>query len=413
MKSLHLQSERRRALATFFMFLSIPLSGSFADVYLPSFPAMSRALQVPESQIQLTLAYYFLSYGIGQFLVGSVLDAIGRYKPNLVAVLCLAISAWLVPQTQNINIIYVLRIVQGLAVATMVVANRAFIVDLFEGDKRKHNLSLFTVTWSLGPIVAPFVGGFLQKYFGWEANFYFLAIYTMIIFALNLIFGGETLAERKLFHLDSILKTYREILTNKAFLVSALLLGVCYGVVIIFNIAGPFLVENHFKLDSVATGYCTLVLGFGWMIGGLIGKKLIEADHNKKMIYGSAIQLVCAGTLLLISLHVENLWVLVGLILLINTCSGLIFNVNFTHALLMFPRDAGVAGGIAGAMIYFLTSIFSFLVSNIGTIQNQWAMSERYIVGAILVALMVAIAVRLTKRQRRLQETKSISIIQN
>ena len=56
------------------------------DFYLPGFPAMAQAFATDETQIQLTLAVYFLGLSIGQLAYGPVADRFGRRVPLLVGV---------------------------------------------------------------------------------------------------------------------------------------------------------------------------------------------------------------------------------------------------------------------------------------------------------------------------------------
>lgn len=72
-------------------------------------------------------------------------------------------------------------------------------MDVYDGEERKHYLSIMTIVWSLGPIIAPFIGGYLQKSFGWQSNFTVLAAYSLIILILELVFSGETIKNKTLF----------------------------------------------------------------------------------------------------------------------------------------------------------------------------------------------------------------------
>jgi MFS family permease len=66
--------------------------------------------------------------------------------------------------TNSILLICLLRVLQGIAVSVLVVATRAIFVDLYDAERVKHYLSYFTITWSCGPILAPFLGGYLEKF---------------------------------------------------------------------------------------------------------------------------------------------------------------------------------------------------------------------------------------------------------
>lgn len=185
--------EKNQGISTLLAFALIPLSGFATDIYIPSLPTMAGEMQVSDIQVQLTLSIFLISYGVAQLFIGSILDSFGRYKIGLYALLIFAAASIIIAVTHNIYLIYLMRIIHGLSVGAIVVAKRAYFVDLFSGDQLKHYLSLFSIIWSTGPIIAPFVGGYLQTAFGWESNFYFLAGFALVFALLEFVFSGETL----------------------------------------------------------------------------------------------------------------------------------------------------------------------------------------------------------------------------
>ncbi|MAZ26527.1 MAG: MFS transporter [Cytophagaceae bacterium] len=394
-------SAARKRYANILTFIALPFSGFMTDVYLPSFPSMAESLQVPEKSIQLTLTCFFLSYGISQLFVGSILDSIGRYRPVLISLVVLIATSISIAFTDDVMVINILRIVQGVATAFMVVAKRAFFVDLYEGEKRKHYLSFFTIVWSCGPIVAPFLGGYLEKLFGWQSNFYFLAIYATLVLAGELLIGGETIRNVKPFNLKKTSVLYKVMLRNKGFLYGIFVLGIAYSVTMVFNIAGPFVVEHHFGFDSVTIGYCTLILGFSWMLGGILSKRLTPLAFKPKIFTASFVQLGLIAVLMALGFSFDNLVLLVGLAFLIHICSGFIFTNFFTHNMLFFPNNAGIAGGLMGGMLYIITSFSSFLISSSGKIDTAFDMSLRYLLFGVPLLLIVMLAVNASVKKVR------------
>ncbi len=72
-----------------------------------------------------------------QLFIGGILDSFGRYKLSLIlpADLCRRVSI-VIANTHNIYLIYLMRIIHGFTVEHLViVAKRAFFVDVYEGDK--------------------------------------------------------------------------------------------------------------------------------------------------------------------------------------------------------------------------------------------------------------------------------------
>ncbi|WP_031426302.1 MFS transporter [Flavimarina sp. Hel_I_48] len=401
---MHLRSAspQRKRYATILTFLTVPLSGFMTDVYLPSFPSMARNLEVSEQSIQLTLTSFFLSYGIVQLFVGGVLDSIGRYKPVLVSLVLLILSSIAVTFTRDVYVICLLRIVQGIATSFIVVAKRAYFVDIYNNVERKNFLSYFTIVWSCGPIIAPFLGGYLESIFGWESNFYFLAIYAAVLFAGELVIGGETIRNFKKFNLKKTTLLYRVMLKNKGFLSGILILGLSYSVVMVFNIAGPFLVEHHFNFTPVMIGYCTLALGISWMLGGIISKKMVNYAFNPKILFFSVFQLLLIGVLMALGTHYDTLLLLMGFAFIIHICSGFVFTNYFTNNMLFFPSNAGISGGLMGGLLYIITSISSYIISSSGTITTTFDMSLRYLMVALPLGIVVFIAARY--RSKRLKK---------
>ncbi len=391
-------TNQRKKLATILAFSSIPLSGFVTDIYLPSFPSMANDLAITEKEVQLTLTCYLLSYGISQLFIGSVLDSIGRYKPRLIALLFIALSSTLIAFTNDILFICLLRIIQGIAISVLVIATRAIFMDIYEEKQRIHYLSYFTVVWSCGPILAPFLGGYLDALFSWHANFYFLSFYALLLFVLDLLISGESIAEKKKFNFKQTLQVYQTMLSNKNFIMGIFILGMSYSIVMIFNIAGPFLIENTFNKNSIVIGYCTLILGFSWMLGGLIGKKRMHLAFKPRITQPIYAQLALVFVLVSASYYIENLYLLMFGLFLIHICSGTLFNNFFTSTMLSFPNNSGTAGGLMGGLTYVITSFTSFVISSSGAINTQFQLSIRYTVLIFCLLLLILYVVQLNKK---------------
>ncbi|SIS29531.1 drug resistance transporter, Bcr/CflA subfamily [Chryseobacterium shigense] len=393
-------SEKRIRLITIMAFVSIPLSGFVTDIYLPSFPSMAHEMQVSEKDIQITLTSYLLSYGISQLFVGGILDSIGRYRPKLIALFFLIISSILITMTDSILLICLLRILQGAAVSILVVSTRAIFVDLYDSEKVKHYLSYFTIVWSCGPILAPFLGGYLEKLFNWHANFYFLAFYAGALFLFEWFFSGESLPEKKKLNLSENIILYKMMLKNRIFMLGIFILGLSYSIVMLFNITGPFIIENTFHFTPVVIGYCTLILGFSWMIGGFIGKRRLKLDFKDRILQPIILQLVLIVGLIATSFYAESLFIMVPFAFFIHICSGILFTSFFTTSMLYFPKNAGTAGGLMGGLVYVITSITSFIISVSGNVTEQGGLAWRYLAIAIILLGIILVMYQAVKKEK-------------
>lgn len=381
-------------ISTILAFALIPLSGFATDIYLPSMPAIGVSLKISSLQVQITLSIFLISYGVAQLFVGTILDSFGRYKISQAALVLFIISCIAIATTNNIYLIYAMRIVQGITVAGIVVAKRAYFVDVFEGKKLKDYLSIFTIIWSTGPIIAPFIGGYLQNIFGWESNFYFLASMGTVLFIFETVYSGETLRAKTEFKLKKIANVYAQMLSNPGFMLGLLMLGLAYSMVMIYNMAGPFIIEHQLSLTPVIAGYCSLILGFAWMIGGFIGKLMVDKPFYKKMLINTVLQLIFVTAMILSQHILVNLYTLVFFAFIIHIGAGFTYNNYFTYSLSKFPNNAGIAGGLTGGVVYILVSILSYLILVVYPARDERNLSFGYLILIAMSVMVITIIAR-------------------
>ncbi|RDC55034.1 MFS transporter [Pedobacter chinensis] len=389
--------EKNQGIATILAFALIPLSGFATDIYIPSLPTMAGEMNVSNVQVQLTLSIFLISYGVAQLFVGSLLDSFGRYKIGLYSLLIFAAASFIIANTHHIYLIYLMRVIHGLSVGAIVVAKRAYFVDLFTGNKLKHYLSLFSIIWSTGPIIAPFVGGYLQTAFGWESNFYFLAGFALIFALLEFIFSGETLKYFTDFQLKKITNIYVDMIKTTSFTLGIVMLGLAYCMVMVYNMTGPFIIEHELKYSPVVAGYSSLVLGFAWMVGGFIGKATINKPFFKRLMVNSLLQVVFVMVMMISLNFVSNLFSLIFFAFIIHVGAGFTFNNYFTFCLSKFPKNAGIAGGLTGGITYVIVSFLSYGVVNLIPAKDERNLSHSYLVMIILSVLVMFLIMKTRK----------------
>jgi len=393
--------EKNQSVATILAFALIPLSGFATDIYIPSLPTMAGEMNVSNVQVQLTLSIFLISYGVAQLFVGSLLDSFGRYKIGLYSLLVFAMASIVIATTHHIYLIYLMRIIHGLSVGAIVVAKRAYFVDLFTGEKLKHYLSLFSIIWSTGPIIAPFVGGYLHTAFGWESNFYFLAGFAMVFAVLEFLFSGETLKHFTDFQLKKITGIYIDMIKTTSFTLGIVMLGLAYCMVMVYNMTGPFIIEHELKYSPVIAGYSSLILGFAWMVGGFIGKATINKPFFSRLMINSVLQVVFVF-LMIVSLNfVSNLYSLIFFAFIIHIGAGFTFNNYFTFCLSKFPKNAGIAGGLTGGITYVIVSFLSYGIVNLIPAKDEANLSYSYLI-MIILSIMVMFLIMKTRKENEL-----------
>jgi MFS family permease len=382
---MRLIKEKNRGIATFLSFALIPLTGLATDVYLPSLPAMAADLHVSSGTIQSTLLVFLVSAGLSQLFVGSVLDSFGRYRITMAALLLFSLASFTIANTQSIAVLFAMRAVHGITVAVIVVAKRAYFLDTFEGEKLKNYTSLFSIVWATAPIVAPFVGGYLQTAFGWHGSFYFLGFYTLAVLALDGIFGGESLKTFSPFKPGVILNTYGSMLRTKDYGMALAIIGLSYSLLMIYGMTSPFIIEHTYHFGPIVTGYSSLLSGVALMTGGIISKSIIHRPLDRKIPVAMGLQaLVAIGMIAISSFWLSNIYTLLVFVMLLNVGAGFIFNSLFSYALGRFHGHGGIVSGLTGGSLFVITSFFSYGSVNALSIKTQTSLAVAYLVFVLL-----------------------------
>jgi MFS family permease len=378
-------------IGTILAFILIPLSGFATDIYLPSLPAMADQLHATNAEVQLTIVFFLISYGISQLFIGSLLDSFGRYRITIAALLLFSIASFTIANAQSVYIIYLMRVVHGITVAAIVVGKRAYFVDIFSGEKLKHYTSLFSIVWSAAPIIAPFFGGYLQTAFGWESNFYLIGYFALIMLVLELIFGGESLKVYQKFHFKSIVQIYGNMLKTLSFSLGLIMLGLSNAMFMVYGMSGPFIIEHTFHDSAITTGYCSLALGVSLLLGGFLGKTLINYPFVKKLTIAIGIQFVLTAIMICIPAAYTNLITMMMFAFSIHFIAGFVFNNYFSFCLSLFPKNAGIASGVTGGALYVITSILSYGIVSLIPAKSQASLGLSYMVLVLLSILTFAL----------------------
>jgi MFS transporter, DHA1 family, multidrug resistance protein len=390
--------DKHRGKATILSFALIPLSGFATDIYLPSLPAMAASLHVTSVEIQASLLIFLVSSGVSQMFVGSLLDSYGRYRLSNAALVAFAAASFIIAAFPNIYVLYAMRVVHGITVAIIVVSKRAYFMDTYSGDRLKHYVSLFSIVWATAPIIAPFLGGYLQEAFGWESNFYFLGIFTLAILALTLVYGGESIRHFQPFEARSIIRVYSSMLKTVDFGLGLIIIALSYSMLMVYGMTSPFIIERVFHFSPVVTGYSSLLSGVALMAGGIISKSMIGKPLDAKIPVAIGVQLVLAILMITVSrwvtvsrpvsgIRVSGIYVMLFFVILLHMVAGFIFNNLFAYSLGRFSSNAGVVSGLTGGGLYVITSIFSYGMVSVLAIRNLTVMGVGYLTLVLLIGL--------------------------
>jgi DHA1 family bicyclomycin/chloramphenicol resistance-like MFS transporter len=120
-----------QATVVFILALLMGIQPVTTDLYLPALPAITEGFGATMAQAQYTLSALLLAFGVSQLIWGPLSDRFGR-KPILLIGLSLYTAAAVgAAWADSIQLLITWRILQGLAMGSVVMCGRALVRDLY------------------------------------------------------------------------------------------------------------------------------------------------------------------------------------------------------------------------------------------------------------------------------------------
>ncbi|MCA8019761.1 multidrug effflux MFS transporter [Burkholderia metallica] len=328
------------------------------DIYVPALPDMAHSFATTPQAIQSSVSGYMAAYALGQLIFGPVADAYGRKRVLAFGLVIYTIGCLLSLGAQNLETFVLARCLQGFGIATTNLLAKAIITDSFSGQALMHAFTYMSIAWGLAPIVAPVIGAHLQEWFGWRACLVFLLVYSLVMWAL-LWHYRETLP--KPVHLEprTLMANAGKVLASPVFQSCFLAQGLCYSILLVFNIVGPFMVQTTLHKPPTFFGYLALGIGLMYFLGGLSnrihGPGLPSAEQRLRI--GARVMAGASVAMLVLALTVGlRVWTLATPVLVMGFCAGAMYPTLMAKGNSLFPHIAGLTSAILGCALLLVSS---------------------------------------------------------
>lgn len=327
------------------------MSAIVMNMFLPSLPNMTEYFQTEYRLMQLSVALYLGVSAILQILIGPVSDKYGR-RPVVLAGLgffLLATLGCIFAPTAESFLFF--RMCQAM-VAVAMVLSRAIVRDLYDQDKSASMIGYVTMGMAVVPMVSPMLGGILDEFFGWRANFWALFILGALTLWLACADQGET-ATKSGKTLKQQFGEYPELLTSPRFWGYSLAAAFCSGAFFAYLGGGPFVGSVVFGMTPFWVGIFFGAPAVGYFFGNWItGRVAQRVGVNKLVLIGSLINFggVLLSLLIFLAGHGTPLSFF-GLMTFVGLGNGLVIPNATAGMLSVRPYLAGSASGLGGAIM--------------------------------------------------------------
>ena len=337
------------------------------DTYLPSFPAMVESLGTTQLQVQQTLTAYLLPYAGMMLFHGAVSDAFGRRGPILVGVAGYALASVGCALAWSIEALLVFRALQGLLAGVGMVLGRAIIRDCYHGHEAQRLMSRVLMIFAIAPAVAPIIGGWLQTWFGWRANFWFLAAlgFALLVACLRYLPETHPPHARNRFAPAQLLAAYRHVAGNGRFLLLAGAAAINFSGFFIYILSAPVFIYRHLGLNEHQFAWLFMSGVVGMILGAYLSGRLAgRISPQKAVALGYSIMFTAAlyNVLYYVWFPPQLPWSIihqglyaVGLTIAMPAMTLLLLD--------LFPRNRGMASSLQGFVHSLLSAVNAGAIS--------------------------------------------------
>lgn len=328
-----------------------PLS---TDLYLASLPSLGSVFNVPSSTVQLTLSMFVIAFGGAQLIVGPLSDRFGR-RPVVIGGLSLYVLASLLCAiSPSIELLIAARFVQALGCCSAIIIARAIVRDAYAPADSARVVARASTWLSIAPLTGPILGSYLQVAFGWRAAFVALSLLSALLLLMVVLRLPETNEHKnpRATEWAGLVANYRLVLGSREFWAYALPGALSYGSIFAFISGSSPVLIRVLQVPTAWFGFCFAFGVSGYMIGTIVCRRLLpKFGQTLTLRIGTTISLG-AGALFLTGVAIGlTHWTLVtGAMFLTMLAHGVNFPVSQSGSVTPFPKQAGTAAGLMGAL---------------------------------------------------------------
>ena len=326
------------------------LSQIATDIYTPSIPAISVSLQSTLGQSQMTMALYVTGLALTTLIYGPLSEIKGRRALIIFGTTLGLLGMILCFFAKDILTLQLGRLLTGCGLGAATSLWRSLFRDHFNTDQMAKYNGMVLNAFVFSIVFAPFVGGYLQHFFGWRSNFLFLSIWTSCILTAMLftLKDAEHLSFNKTFSISNLLHTYQTLLKNPTFVSGTLTSFFANGALFSWLTVGSSILVHDLNMTELHYGATMAVMGLSLLVANGLNHKL-----GKKISYKARIQLG-GGILLSMSLLMLGLctylplhpWMIISPMFIILIGTTLIFMNSFILGFSNIQQEAGVGAGL-------------------------------------------------------------------
>lgn len=335
------------------------------DMYLPGFPAIEH--EFATQGVEKTMSAYLIGIALGQLIYGPLSDRFGRKPPLYASFALYALGSIGCMLSSSMSMLMGMRVLQALGACGGMVIGRAIVRDRCEPHEAARAFSLLMAIVSLGPILAPSVGGIVVTVSGWRAVFGFQAILAVILMASMHLVLTESRDARSVRPLSvpGVAIDYHTLIRDRAFI--GYTLSGAFGMAALFAYVtgAPAVLIERYGLSAQQFGWLLGVNGFTFMAASRLNivalRKQTPAQLLARAVWVPAV--IGFGLTALTLVFDVPLWLFVALQLAFFVAVARITPHASALGLGPYSHIAGAASAMMGALQATIPMLVGFALA--------------------------------------------------
>ena len=362
------QVQKQAPIAVLFTML---FAGQIAStIFLPGLPSIAVELEIPRSVVQIMVPVYLAAFASTQLIIGPLSDKFGRKPIVLLGILLFTFASFLCANANDIQTLLLCRVVQATGACSTLVISRAIIRDTSEGLAAAKAMSYVAIAMAVGPIMAPFIGGFLTGWFSWRATFLFTTLIGFVVLILISINLKETLPKemRNPPKLSTLYSNYLELLKNKKFTAYSLITAFASGAMQAYVVSSPIIFIVLMGVSPEVFGFYVMVMPSLFVLATFTSRKLMDYISVDQIIIIGGI-FSCSGGVLQLFFGISEVQTPMPVLIafaISNFGTGLVLGNCYASALnSVKPEIAGSASALGGFLHFGWGALITITLANI------------------------------------------------
>lgn len=296
--------------------ITLMLLSAFASMgailMMPALPEIASHFHIRMSTTQLAVTCFLLGYSIGQLIYGPLANRFGRKNAIYAGIVIATIGSIfsiLSSPLDSFHLLILGRFLEAIGSSAGLAVSVAMINDYYFEEQARRILGLLMLAFAIIPGVAIAIGGALVQFINWEACFYYLLLYGLL-----LIYPTHRLPETNI-KPDFFALNYRHLFPNywhqfniKKLMGFSLICGFSGGCVYVFGAEGPFIGIHILHIQPAVYGMLALMPYIGTFCGSVIVIRLSKLNAHSVLKIAFLFEIVATLIMLILFLyHVVSL----------------------------------------------------------------------------------------------------------